>query len=333
MLEASNSSVGKLFLTSDKLLEVGNYFSFREAAGTISYCPRGKEQEFNDSGAWARKGRVDIRVGRFIKKVFGSGDNPLPDSDIESFVNKFKALEEEVAWKIAETEEDIDNVYDCADVNSCMKGESVGDFYASVGARVLYATNKDKWIIGRALLWDKVNTTTEPIKLMDRIYGSDSTIALFKFWAEDNGYHNLTSNCSGCSQARLLENTVTITTVTVKFPKNVFYPYMDTFSHANSDHLTVTPYQEYYLLNTDGRCYEESDDEDDDHYGETWSDYEERWIDDDDVISIGNNYHHYDNCTELTNGRCVLSEDAVEIEIDGQEVIVHRDEVPEKEPA
>lgn len=71
---------------------------------------------------------------------------------------------------------------------SCMRHNSCSNYFN------VYTKNKhvcsmlilkvDNELVGRALLWE----TDEGVKLMDRIYGVDSTISKFKKWATVNGY-------------------------------------------------------------------------------------------------------------------------------------------------
>lgn len=337
LLEASNCQVGKLFLTSEKVLEVGNYFSFREAEGTISYCPANKEQEIGEDGRWLRKSRVDIRAGRLIKKIFGTGDNPLPDAEIELFVNKFKALEEDsVDFKIATTATEIDDAYDRAAVDSCMKGQEVGPFYSKVGAKVLYAEKKGN-VIGRAVLWPKVETSGGEIKLMDRIYGQDAIVQMFKNYADENGYYSLAFNGGACGVAQYDGKKVDLGTVPItKFPSVDWYPYMDTFSYATSRYLTTESGQEYWLLSTDGDCKDP-----DDHDGEVWSEYHDEYIDGDDAVMIDGDWRRMDdcvrlengdwkledNCTQTHDGRWFLTEETREVTIGKTTYIVHEDDI------
>lgn len=325
LLEASNCQVGKLFLTSDKVLEVGNYFSFREAEGTISYCPEKKEQEFGEDGRWLRKSRVDIRVGRLIKKIFGAGDNPLPDAEIEIFVNKFKALEEDsVEFKVATSAGEINEAYDNAMVDSCMKGQDVGPFYAKVGAQVLYAEKKGN-VIGRAVLWPKVETSGGEIKLMDRIYGQDSIVQMFRNYADDNGYHSLAYNGGGCGVAQYDGKKVDLRTVPItKFPSVDWYPYMDTFSHASSRYLTTESGQEYWLLSTEGDCHDPDEDE---HEGEVWSEYHDEWLDEDYAVQVEGDWRRADDCVTTHDGRWILEDESKKVNISGKIYIVHEDDI------
>lgn len=325
LLEASNCQVGKLFLTSDKVLEVGNYFSFREAEGTISYCPANKEQEIGEDGRWLRKSRVDIRAGRLIKKIFGTGDNPLPDAEIEIFVNKFKALEEEsVEFKVAKTAGEINDAYDDAQVDSCMKGQDVGPFYAKVGAQVLYAEKKGT-VIGRAVLWPKVESTDGEIKLMDRIYGQDPVVQMFRNYADEHGYYSLAWNGGGCASATYDGKKVELGTVPIaKFPSVDWYPYMDTFSHANSHQLTTESGQEYWLLSTDGDCHDPDEDNND---GEVYSEYHDDWLDEDHAVQVDGDWRRIDDCVQTHDGRWILEDESKEVNISGRTYIVHEDDI------
>lgn len=53
---------------------------------------------------------------------------------------------------------------------------------------LLILKGDDNKIRGRALLWTFKDSDGNEVKLMDRIYGKDSTIERFKRWATKNGY-------------------------------------------------------------------------------------------------------------------------------------------------
>lgn len=323
LLQASNCKVGELFLTSEKLLEVGNYFSFRESGGTISYCPIGKEQTFGEGGVWLRANRVDIRPGKLIKKLFGSSQNPLPDTEIELFVNRFKSLEEkDTEFQIAKTGQEINDVYGRANVESCMKGYPVGNFYSQVGAELLYLT-KNGEIIGRALLWNKVVSNVGEVKFMDRIYGRDHVIEMFRNYARDNGYYTLDIQHYHQSIASLDDKKVYIQRVDVKFPDARFYPYMDTFYSAESTCLLADDEGEYWLNNTNGSCERE-----DEHEGQVYSEYYDTWIDEDDAIMVNNDYYYSEDCVECEkSGRYILRDEAYQVELPGRSIYIHSDYV------
>ena len=87
--------------------------------------------------------------------------------------------------------------------SSCMRPNSGhlcrygAPFYSRIeGLKIAYTVNARNQLTGRALIWDDCSFINEDnevetegtFKFMDRIYGSEQTIANFKQWAKDNGY-------------------------------------------------------------------------------------------------------------------------------------------------
>mgnify|MGYP003349329510 CR=1 FL=1 len=47
----------------------GNYWTFRETEGLITFCPAGREQLINDNGTWRREGRQAMKPAKFLREV------------------------------------------------------------------------------------------------------------------------------------------------------------------------------------------------------------------------------------------------------------------------
>lgn len=136
------------------------------------------------------------KIGKSLRYILDCLGLEYTDSAIESAVNFIKAQNSPLDIVLAsETGLSISEIYDTEAArctgsleNSCMRGH--GDFYydldRSDNVDLAYCLNANGELVGRALVWQ---TVEGPI-VMDRIYGSDSTIAAFKNYARSMGlYH------------------------------------------------------------------------------------------------------------------------------------------------
>ena len=136
------------------------------------------------------------KIGKSLRYVLDCLGLEYTDSAIECAVNFIKAQNSPLDIVLAsETGLAISEIYDTEAArctgsleNSCMRGH--GDFYydldRSDNVDLAYCLNSYGELVGRALVWQ---TVEGPI-VMDRIYGSDSTIAAFKNYARSMGlYH------------------------------------------------------------------------------------------------------------------------------------------------
>lgn len=312
-----------------KLLSVGNYFSFREQSGLVSYCPAGREQGFTESGAWKREGRDVIKPGKLLKKIFPF---ILTDQDIEQFVGRFKAAEKLGDFNFATTADDIDRIYDQVCSDSCMRGREVGEFYHCVKAQVLYLRNGDE-IVGRAVVWK----ITEPdITYMDRIYGAegeqDWVEQKFMDYAKTMGwYHKRSQDRFQNTPYVSPEGEVRWFAMKIKTPNCIeadFYPYLDTFK-SGGDKSLYNEYGmgEYDYEHTEGHRTDE-DEEAAEHEGEVQLENGD-WCDEDDAVIVDGDYYHRDDCVIChRTGDYILESDAYAIQISRNETIyIHEDYV------
>jgi hypothetical protein len=128
-----------------------------------------------DSDFWT-KSRVDIKVGRFVRRFLGE---EFTDAQIEDFVNKWKSSFQIEGEKFEfRTGNGIVEAYDTANYhgeegynplwNSCMNNRTdLVDFYLYVkDLEMVVLVDSESKIMGRALLW----TDVEGRKLLDRVY-------------------------------------------------------------------------------------------------------------------------------------------------------------------
>lgn len=313
-----------------KLLAVGNYFSFREQSGLVSYCPAGREQGFTETGTWKREGRDVIKPGKLLKKIFPF---ILTDQDIEQFVGRFKAAERLGDFRLAATVSEINDVYRAVDCDSCMKYRCVGEFYRKVGAKVLFLVNENGEWIGRAVVW---KVTNPDITFMDRVYsinGSADWIEqkFFDYAKEMGWYHKRSQNNLHDTSYVSPEGDISWFRMNIKTPNYIeadFYPYLDTFK-TGGDRSLYNQYGmgEYDYEHTEGHRTDE-DEEAAEHEGEVQLENGD-WCDEDEAVMIDGDYYHIDDCVEChRTGDMILQRDAYAIQISRNETIyIHEDYV------
>jgi len=233
---------------------------------TSKYLKRVVEWDPSD-GIW-NENRTEIRIGRFIKRFFGT---EYTDAEIEKFVNQWKSLEENSTfeswegWKIKDGYRS--NKYFFAEnssnplINSCMNDQiHLVEFYQYCSsAKLLVLLDEDGLILGRALVWtDYMNRV-----IMDRVYYAlDKDYHKFVDYAKKNGWFYKKRNISGGSP--FIKDGKEVSLKTKVSVTNVFnyqdecedsFPYMDTFYYAQGEWcMNYEPSNgEYYKLNdTDG---------------------------------------------------------------------------------
>ena len=137
------------------------------------------------------------------------------------------------------------------------------EFYENEGIKLLILKNKNREkIIGRALIWDEAyDEDGDNFPFIDRIYGDDITIALFRRWAYLNGYASKKYQ-SYDEKMDFLYNGKTVEKTVYYDMKNVIedyegcgIPYLDTMTfYLENGSLTNSGYERYLyeLDSTDG---------------------------------------------------------------------------------
>jgi len=139
------------------------------------------------------------RIKDFIESFFKIEINSYRNLLIKGFFRmenyEFKITDKVCYYYLEDSYEDYYTTPSLGTLeNSCMRYSECQDyikFYEKEGIKLLILKNKNyDYIIGRALVWeDTIDIeTNESFKFIDRIYGDDITIALFKRWAYLNGY-------------------------------------------------------------------------------------------------------------------------------------------------
>ena len=225
------------------------------------------------------KQSTDVRVGRFIRKIFGS---KFSDKQVEDFVNQFKSQRESNKLYF-----DLRSGYDIIDaykstnysyhggstnplMNSCMNDEiRLVEFYRYLPVKMLVLINSEGMIFGRALIW-----STDRGQFMDRIYTiDDSDYYKFINYAKSNSIIYKSKNKSGNTVPYIKSGQESWFKMSVKLkfiigeyqmdsysdrPQNI--PYMDTFIYGYGDVLSNFEPQDvdsfYVLQDTDGEVLE-----------------------------------------------------------------------------
>lgn len=276
-------------------------------------------QLHNPSNDIWKKYRSDIRIGRFINRIFPGKypESGKPGEDIQSFIDNIKSKRSggDELFKIVKGDELLkyynEESYSLEKGKfnqlhqSCMKYDKCGeymDFYIKNNIQMVVLMSdieKDK-IVGRAILWK----LSEPDRyFMDRIYFiNDYDMEKFKSYAIKNNwlykekqnrspYENIcdpqTNKCE--DKLLIIEN--------IK-PTNK-YPYLDTLSFFYKDQGILSNTEDllmdnetnepYYLQSTDGG-YSVN--------GMVYSNYYNRLVDPDDLIwcALGEEERLNDDC-------------------------------------
>lgn len=248
---------------------MNRHFTIRKN-GTITYTPANKPTLVNaDSGKWSPdKYRVTIKPGRALYQIFNTMGYSIPNADIEQMTNALKSrLTFNAEFHIVSGEE-IREYYHYSNyantnigtlADSCMRYDSCQkflDIYTCNPDKVKMLIAKvpnDNTIIGRALLW---LTDTKQL-IMDRIYGTEITINAFKEYARQHGYwHKDHQNYSSTTFVTTTGELITSEQTVTLLGNHEFYPYLDTFKHADniiSEYITLsTQNGDYTLTSTDG---------------------------------------------------------------------------------
>lgn len=277
--------------------------------------------------------RTDIRIGRFINNVFGSGK--FPDSsryttekpnDIESFVRLYKAVSnQDEKFKLMELIKgnDISYWYNCRNYKSRRDGSLGGscmsdvddnffDIYcdnSNVALLILYTNDNKATICARALVWNLI--VPENRVYMDRIYTNDSSDEeLFIEYAKKQGW--LYRSIRGYGNGSVVDGStgnssdMKLVAQLSSYDYNA-YPYMDTMLYYNPDSGKISNREagmRYILQSTYGEYENISDDDYEEVYSNyegsdiykseaTWCEFGEDWVLTNHAIKVWNSNNRY----------------------------------------
>jgi hypothetical protein len=247
---------------------IGGYYNFVPLTknpwiSDVGHIPDLHDVQFKskEHPVWT-KNRSDIKVGRFVTKIFPDIfpanrkreelSKMSKPNDVESFVNMFIASVESHAKKLTLVKgEDIRHWYDGKNYfkesgtlhNSCMRGSEKSSFFdlycknpEKIEMLVLFPEDIRNKIMGRAIVWHL--DEPEGRVYMDRIYtNNDSDEYMFIEYAKRNGWlykssqaygwdYNIVDGKTGNSK-RMAMN------VQLKPGSYQKYPYVDTLQYYN----------------------------------------------------------------------------------------------------
>lgn len=228
----------------------------------FKFLPTGKKLILNDEGGWSDKNRQSMKFSKLIRKLL---KNPkyFNDSDYELFSNRIKSYigiygdehgNGKYELQVIEGEE-LRKAYledNCSRIlcsgssshplQSCMrysKCQPYLDLYANNPdiVKMLVLKDDQNLIGGRALLWKNGKKI-----YMDRIYGSDAIIQIFKSWAIKNNC--IYKNYQGSNSPFDMLGTERIRNSKIKIPINLddveYFPYLDTMYYYDFENKHLT---------------------------------------------------------------------------------------------
>jgi hypothetical protein len=337
----------------------GNHYAWRETAGKVSYCPRGKVQQYIDGGRWARAGRQDTTPARFARAVLPARVlRELGDAALSTFAQRFAAAEEaeNVRFEVWTEADEINDAYRAANYvsgplseidNSCMVNDPVGAWYARAGARLLVART-GRGLLARALLW----TLNDGRTFLDRVYSrTEAGHEAMQAHAIAQGWLRRAGRSISEYRRYLLPDgaercgNLTVETARTMDPDNgVYVPYHDTFCRLSECggylHNDENDDGGWRLRYTNGTAEEIES-----HTGQVETAGGD-WINEDDACTTadGDTYHCDDvtYCDEDgeyyldddgriaycdTRDETILSENARRVEINGRSYVIHVDDI------
>lgn len=244
---------------------VDSQWEFDELDMSLSYVPA------------KSKNRQNIKLGKGLRKIIHTTGLEFPNQDkaVEILVNdiksrdvsKFSFKEEDFA-EVPYCEMDFSNLGVGSLANSCMNGKwSLVKFYTKNStSKVLTLTDNEGKLLGRGILWKGVQIIEssheetlqrgEEVTFLDRIYGSDVTIEMFKKYCSANGImYKLEQSYS--NRKWFVYNDVKMKLeVCVKVDEWEKHPYLDTMTFLDKEHGVLYNTEEDYdyvaLTSTEG---------------------------------------------------------------------------------
>ena len=197
-----------------------NFFDTTDKADMVSFTMNNKIpiswDSDKDAGMPYSMGRSEMKIGKLVRYIINAintesshitfrkkGKLNVSDSELESFVNAYKAAESSsnMEFRLVKGEEIAkyyNNQYYLSDKgslgSSCMaeKGKKTFKLYTQNETKVQLLILVDKEtdnICGRALVWKLKNSPCESNFFMDRVYSNnDSDIIKFKKFANENKF-------------------------------------------------------------------------------------------------------------------------------------------------
>ena len=206
------------FIEDDEIVQ--NFFDTTDKVDMVSFTMNNKIPEDwdsdDDAGMPYSMGRSEMKIGKLVRYIINAintgssvttfrkkGKLTITDSELEAFVNAYKASESSSNWEFRLVKgEEIAKYYNSGKYssdkgslgNSCMaeKGKKTFKIYTQnetkVQLLILVDKETDK-ICGRALVWKLKKSPCEAKFFMDRVYANnDSDVVKFKKFANEKGF-------------------------------------------------------------------------------------------------------------------------------------------------
>jgi hypothetical protein len=242
-----------------------NYIMITDKPDVVSYLPKSKDNNVEDP--YSCSGRIYIKVGRLINKLFSKElleKYITKDSIIESFVNSYKSFFDpsknklmvvsgsDIKWYYLDKNYLTINGNTSGTLwNSCMRytdRQRYLEMYECNNIKMLVLTVDCDGVTkvrARSLLWEAIDELGNTVKIMDRIY---SNVDTFKKWARENGYIPKLKQNSKSHRIFDVNGDVVKMELSVKLDKHIlsYYPYLDTFPYFDMINGVI--------YNTERRC-------------------------------------------------------------------------------
>lgn len=206
------------FIEDDDIAQ--NFFDTTDKADMVSFTMNNKIPEDwdsdDDAGMPYSMGRSEMKIGKLVRYIINAintgssvttfrkkGQLNVSDSELEAFVNAYKASESSSNWEFRLVKgEEIAKYYNSGKYSSdkgslgssCMaeKGKKTFKIYTQNESKVQLLILVDKetdQICGRALVWKLKKSPCEAKFFMDRVYANnDSDVVKFKKFANEKGF-------------------------------------------------------------------------------------------------------------------------------------------------
>ena len=141
-----------------------NYIAFRHNTKMLSYLPAGREHILNDDGDWSRKGRQNAKIGAVLRAILVNPET-FSNAEIEKFTNYLTAMQDDNSIFTELDSSCISEIYEesgtseIKEINSCMTDSDYFDLYREANLRILTLRSSTGLLLGRALIWPKVETS------------------------------------------------------------------------------------------------------------------------------------------------------------------------------
>ena len=335
---AYQSSVAEYLLNTHCFTDYGDFLAIRKKDDVpmISFCPKGKTQEFTEDGNYKRDGRQEGSPARVAQKLIGP--DVFTNAEYELFSNLFTGkLANNIEFHVGKTAQDFQFAYlednyvpeETGSLwHSCMRYSSCQNYvslYARLGAQILYATINGK-VAARAILW---NLEDDGL-MLDRVYGHNDSIKYsmlqyakkklgISYYKERDSYDTPMDFIQVTDEGEEAVTRSFCIYVGSVIDYDTYVPYMDTFKYFSDGYLyndkepdmDLNIDSRFEMCSTDGnysikyRCKKCGD-----------------WMDEDDVCWVGNNAYCGDCAVhDDWSEEYILREDAVQAN-DGQGYLI-----------